>query len=91
MKELVPVQKIEQVILLIRGQKVILDADLARLYGVSTGVLNQAVKRNQERFPEDFMFRLTKKEKEEVITNCDILHNLKFDKGSLKKEKRVTR
>ena len=81
MKELVPVQKIEQVILLIRGQKVILDVDLAKLYGVSTGVLNQAIKRNRDRFPEDFMFRLTKEEKKEVITNCDILQNLKFHKG----------
>ena len=81
MKEVVPVRKIEQVILLIRGQKVILDADLAKLYGVSTKVLNQAVKRNRGRFPEDFMFSLTKEEKEEVVTNCDHLHNLRFYKG----------
>ena len=81
MKELVPVQKIEQVILLIRGQKVILDAELARLYGVTTMRLNEQVKRNRDRFPEDFMFRLTKEEKEEVIANCDNLRNLKFYRG----------
>ena len=51
------VEQIESRIFLIRGQKVMLDADLAELYGVATKVLNQAVKRNTERFPEDFMFR----------------------------------
>ncbi len=55
---IIPISRIERVILLIRGEKVILDASLARLYGVSTKVLNQAVRRNLERFPEDFMFRL---------------------------------
>ena len=58
----VPCERIEQAILLIRGQKVMLDADLAVLYGVETKVLNQAVKRNIARFPEDFMFQLTKEE-----------------------------
>jgi len=80
-KELVPVQKIEQTILLIRGQKVILDTDLAKLYGVSTKRLNEQVKRNRERFPEDFMFQLTEDEKVEVVANCDHLRNLKFYKG----------
>jgi hypothetical protein len=56
---LVPSERIQQVILLIRGHKVMLDADLARLYGVSTKVLIQAVKRNLDRFPSDFMFQLT--------------------------------
>ena len=56
---LVPVEFIAQSILLLRGQKVLLDADLAELYGVETKVLLQAVKRNRERFPEDFMFQLT--------------------------------
>lgn len=60
-----PDESIEDTILLIRGQKVILDQDLARLYGVATKVLNQAVKRNLDRFPEDFMFQLTKAETEE--------------------------
>lgn len=59
---LVPVERIEKAILLIRGQKVMLDADLATLYGVETKVLVQAVKRNIERFPEDFMFQLNREE-----------------------------
>jgi hypothetical protein len=58
----VPAERIEQAILLIRGQKVLLDRDLAELYGVTTKVLNQAVRRNRKRFPEDFMFQLTKEE-----------------------------
>jgi len=59
---LVPVEHIERAIRLIRGEKVILDADLAALYGVETRVLVQAVKRNLERFPPDFMFQLTGEE-----------------------------
>ena len=75
---LVKVGKIKQSILLIRGEKVIIDADLAEAYGVTTKALNQAVRRNADRFPSDFMFRLTKEEKHEVVTNCDHLANLKF-------------
>ena len=71
-------EKIERSILMIRGLKVILDADLAALYGVSTKALNQAIKRNEGRFPSDFMFRLTVAEKDEVVTNCDHLKRLKF-------------
>lgn len=56
---LLPAERIERRILLVRGQKVLLDFQLAELYGVTTKALNQAVKRNLERFPEDFMFRLT--------------------------------
>lgn len=74
----VSAQQIESSILVVRDQKVILDADLAELYGVSTKVFNQAVRRNQDRFPEDFMFRLTPEEKAEVVTNCDHLRKLKF-------------
>ena len=59
---LVPVERIERAILLIRGKKVMLDADLASLYGVETRVLVQAVRRNLGRFPEDFMFQLSKEE-----------------------------
>jgi hypothetical protein len=59
---LVPVERIERAILLIRRQRVMLDTDLAALYGVETRVLVQAVKRNLERFPEDFMFQLNKEE-----------------------------
>ncbi len=69
---------IEPLIQTLRGQRVVLDADLAELYGVQTKVLNQAVKRNAERFPEDFTFRLTEQEKTEVVTNCDHLQRLKF-------------
>jgi len=75
---LIPIEIIETKILLIRGQKVILDADLAALYGTSTKALNQAVKRNTTRFPEDFMFQLTDKEKNEVVTICDHLSKLKY-------------
>ena len=58
----VPAEWIEQVILLIRGQKVMLDRDLAKLYGIETKVLKQAVRRNKKRFPSDFLLELTKKE-----------------------------
>ncbi len=73
----IPIERIEQAILLIREQKVMLDADLAVLYEVPTKALNQAVKRNERRFPPDFMFRLTKKEKGELVTNCDRFERLK--------------
>ncbi|MEO0074255.1 MAG: ORF6N domain-containing protein [candidate division WOR-3 bacterium] len=69
---------IDRMIINLRGQKVMIDADLARLYGVETRVLNQAVRRNRERFPDDFVFQLTEEEKAEVITNCDHLASLKF-------------
>jgi hypothetical protein len=75
---LVPMEFIEKKILLIRGHKVMLDTDLADIYGVSTKRLNEQVKRNRERFPEDFMFQLTEKEKAEVVANCDHLKKLKF-------------
>ena len=78
MKSTVKVEVIERKIIIIRSQKVIIDSDLAKLYGATTKVLNQAVKRNIDRFPDDFMFKLTKNEKQEVVTNCDHLVNLKF-------------
>lgn len=62
----IPVERIERAILLIRGHKVMLDRDLAALYGVQTKALNQAVKRNLDRFPEDFMFQLAWEEAETV-------------------------
>lgn len=62
MSDIVPMEKIENKIYLIREQKVMLDRDLAKLYGVSTSAVNQAVKRNIERFPADFMFSLTRNE-----------------------------
>jgi len=78
MPNLVSVEVIATRILFVRGKKVMLDRDLARLYGVSTKVLNQAVKRNMGRFPEDFMFQLTEEEKNKVVTICDHLKVLKF-------------
>lgn len=75
------VARVEDKILLIRDKRVMLDADLAELYGVSTKVFNQAVKRNARRFPDDFMFQLTSAEKLEVVTNCDHLAGLKFAKS----------
>ena len=60
----IPVERIERSILLLRGHKVLLDADLAALYGVETRILVQAVKRNPGRFPEDFMFQLDAEERE---------------------------
>jgi len=62
----------------IRGIQVMIDNDLAELYCVPVKALNQAVKRNKERFPSDFMFQLSKLEKNELVTNCDYLKNLKF-------------
>ena len=64
-----------------RGQKVMIDSDLAELYGAETKRLNEQVKRNRERFPEDFMFQLTQVEKDEVVANCDHLAKLKFSKS----------
>ena len=61
----------------IRGLQVMLDRDLAELYGVETKVFNQAVKRNEDRFPSDFRFQLTAIEKNELVTNCDRLNSLK--------------
>jgi hypothetical protein len=75
---IIPVEKIDRSILYIRGQKVMLDVDLAVLYGVTTKRLNQQVKRNLKRFPDDFMFQLSEKEKSEVVSNCDHLEKLKF-------------
>jgi len=71
-------ENISRGILTFRGHRVILDSDLAALYRVTTKALNQAVKRNAARFPEDFAFRITMKEKEEVVTKCDHLFRLKF-------------
>ncbi len=70
---IVPVERIERHILLIRGHKVMLDSDLAELYGVEVRTLNQAVKRNIERFPEDFMFQLTADEEERLRSQIVIL------------------
>jgi len=73
----IPVEMIEKAIFFIRNQRVMLDTDLAALYGVQTKVLNQAVKRNERRFPSDFVFFLTKEEKDELVTNCDRLKRMR--------------
>src|SRR5262245_10590486 len=70
--------RIDRTITIVRGQTVLLDVDLAALYGVTTKALNQAVKRNAARFPPDFRFQLTSAERREVVTNCDHLRPLKF-------------
>jgi hypothetical protein len=75
---LIPTERIERAILSIRGEKVMLDSDLAELYGVETKRLNEQVRRNLARFPADFMFQLTEAEKLEVVANCDHLVKLKF-------------
>jgi len=69
---------IQNLIYEIRGQKVMIDRDLAELYEIETKKLNQAVKRNLKRFPKDFMFQLTDEEQKELVTNCDHLQNLKY-------------
>jgi hypothetical protein len=70
-------QNIWNRILLIRGKKVMIDRDLAELYGVTTKRLNEQVKRNKNRFPEDFMFQLNVEEKNELVANCDRFKMLK--------------
>lgn len=75
---IIPDEVIMNKILIIRGVRVMIDSDLAELYGVPTKRLNEQVKRNIKRFPEDFMFRLTKDEKEEVVAFCDHLQKLKY-------------
>jgi DNA-binding PadR family transcriptional regulator len=66
-KEIIPIQRVVQSIRCFRGQKVLLDSDLAALYGVTTGNLNKAVSRNRDRFPSDFMFQLSAEEAEDLI------------------------
>jgi hypothetical protein len=75
---LVPDEIVISKILLIRGKKVMIDKDLAELYGATTKRLNEQVKRNKKRFPDDFMFQLTQEEKDEVVANCDHLKTLKY-------------
>lgn len=80
MTDLIAIESVAQRILLLRGHKVMIDADLAELYGVPTKALNQSVRRNLERFPADFMFELSPDEKSEVVTNCDHLAKLKYSR-----------
>lgn len=74
------VPRIEGRIQVVRGLRVMVDVDLAALYGVQTKRLNEQVKRNRERFPADFLFQLTAAEKAEVVAHCDHLQKLKFSK-----------
>lgn len=76
-----PAKPLDSMILTIRGHKVLVDADLADIYGVPTRRLNEQVKRNADRFPGDFLFQLTASEKQEVVANCDHLARLKFAKA----------
>jgi len=71
-KSLIPIERIEKLIYLIRGHKVMIDSDLAELYGVTTGALNQALKRNIDRFPRDFASRLSSKEFTALISQTVI-------------------
>jgi hypothetical protein len=77
-ESLIPLERIERTILHIRGQKVMLDTDLAKLYGIPAKALKQTVKRNPDRLPSDFLFELSQEETDEVVTNCDHLSKLKF-------------
>jgi hypothetical protein len=76
-----PVRSVAALILNLRGQKVLLDADLASIYGVPTKRLNEQVKRNEARFPGDFVFQLDSDEKAGVVENCDHLSRLKYSKS----------
>jgi hypothetical protein len=82
MDELVVQGEISSRILTLRGRQVMLDRDLAALYGVETKRLNEQVKRNSKRFPLDFMFSLNEKEKNELVANCDRLNSLKYSVSS---------
>jgi len=75
---IVKFEKIENNIIELRGQKVILDSDVADLYGVKTKEINQAVSNNAEKFPNSYIFELTKTEREEVVKKFDHLKKLKF-------------
>ncbi|MEA3476974.1 MAG: ORF6N domain-containing protein [Bacteroidota bacterium] len=75
---IIPVESIQQRIFEIRKLKIIVDTDLANFYGVETKRLNEQVKRNPDRFPEDFIFQLTENEKAELVANCDHLTKLKY-------------
>ena len=75
--EVVVTTPVESRIMSIRGKQIMIDRDLAELYGVETKRLNEAVKRNIERFPERFRFQLTKEEMAELVANCDQFNSLK--------------
>ena len=74
---IIPVERVQQCIFLLRGKKVMLDRDLANPYGVETKRLNESVKRDIDRFPDDFMFKLDKTETDQLVANCDRFKMLK--------------
>lgn len=76
--DMIPDEVIMNKVVIIRNQRVMIDADMAELYDVTTKRLNEAVKRNSTRFPIDFMFQLTISEKDDLVANCDHLRKLKF-------------
>lgn len=83
-QNLIPARRIESAILMVRGQRVLLDRDLAELYGVETRVLNQAVRRNRARFPSDFMYELTRAEilrMSQIVISPDGKGELKYSKS----------
>lgn len=83
-QNLIPARRIESAILMVRGQRVLLDRDLAALYGVETRVLNQAVRRNRTRFPSDFMYELTRGEilrMSQIVISPDGKGELKYSKS----------
>ncbi|MFA6945725.1 MAG: ORF6N domain-containing protein [Pedobacter sp.] len=77
MNDILQTRQFENLIFELRGFKVMIDADLASLYETETKRLKEQVKRNKDRFPDDFMFELTLEEKEQLVANCDRLNNLK--------------
>jgi hypothetical protein len=80
-KRLIPLETIERLIVVLRGHRVMLDRDLAELYGVPVKRLNEQVKRNRERFPDDFMFRLTLEEGEMVVSSRSQIATLNVKQG----------
>jgi hypothetical protein len=80
-KNIITLERVERTILMVRGQKVLLDRDLAVLYGVETRVLNQAVRRNIKRFPSDFMFKLTRQEVGSISQIVISSESLKFSRS----------
>ena len=78
MTDIVKYEDVRDSIITLRGQQVILDADVARLYGVETRVVNQAIKNNPEKFPDGFLISLNLSEKQELVKNFDHLQSLKF-------------
>jgi hypothetical protein len=79
MTDIIPVEQISEKIFIIHGERVMIDRDLAELYGVETKRLNEQVKRNKDRFPADFMFQLDDDEKRVLVANCDRLKALNYN------------